>query len=78
MLNKISTVDECYKKLVDLYDQSQKNCIPVSTNTNLKNQDNPRWFNKEVKKATSLKYKLYCKLRSSPHNLELKQLYSAA
>ena len=70
-------VNLSYESLVRAYDRAMTDYVPLKrTKTTIK--ANPKWFNREVKQATALKYKLYCKLRASNDNLEVKTQYKIA
>ena len=71
-------VNETYDSLVSTYKSAIDKCIPLTKVSGSTNKTNPKWFNSRVKRATSLKYKLYRKLISSLRNIELKHLYSSA
>ena len=61
-----------YEKLLSAYNEATSKYIPVkSVQVNQSILNNPKWFNKLLKKLTSLKYKLHCRLRASPNNKEL-------
>ena len=64
-------VDEAYEKLIEIYNDSLNQCVPLS-NIIKKISPSPKLMNKEIKLATKEKYKLYCKVRASRSNLELK------
>ena len=71
-------VNDAYGELVSTYTKAIESYIPTTKVKNANIKPNPKWFNSKVKRATSQKYKLYCKLRSSPKNIELKYLYTSA
>ena len=59
-------VDKCYESLVNAYSQAMKLCVPIVKPINKNRKINPKWFNKDIKRATSLRFKLHCLMRSSP------------
>ena len=52
--------------------------MPITVAKSYTNTTSPKWFSKSVKQATNQKYKAYCKLRTSPLNLDLKLQYKLA
>ena len=65
-----------YENLLSAYNEATSNYIPVkSVQVNQSILNNPKWFNRSIKKLTSLKYKLHYRLRASPNNNELQLQY---
>jgi hypothetical protein len=70
----VTDVDIAYNQLVSTYSSASKLAIPTrrhSTST----RTNKKWFNAEIHKLTKRKYKLHCRIRSAPDNIELKIAY---
>ena len=62
-----------YKLLIEAYDLAMKKWVPSKKDNSLdKLKPQPKWFNREIKQATSLLYKLHCKLTASSNNHEVK------
>ena len=65
-----------YENLLSAYKEATFKYIPVKgVQVSQFILNNPKWFNKSIKKLTSLKYKLHCRLRATPNNNELQLQY---
>ena len=67
-----------YNHLIDSYHLAMKKWVPFRRHSTTKKNKQHKWFNSEIKRATVLKYKLHCKCRASPRNLEIKVRYKIA
>lgn len=67
-----------YNSLVDVYSLAQERFIPKTNLSNYSCLKGPKWFTNEIKKTTNNKYKVYCQMRASGYDLELRIKYRAA
>ena len=70
-------MSQAYQVLTETYSLAIEKCVP-RIKVNQEKKSNQKCMNNEIKRATKLKYKLYCKWRAARHNQGLKNSYSNA
>ena len=76
----LNDLSSSYESLIQAYRAAQEKCIPLISPSNHNYKRGPKWLTKDTKRATTMKYKLHCRLRACSSNFraQLKIEYKAA
>ena len=72
-------VDSMFNRLVSIYQEGVSKFIPklVLFEENITTRSNPKWFNRNIKKLTNLKYEWFIKTRINSKNLAIRSVYNS-